>query len=90
MNNFFNLLDYDVSPYKNLSFNQIQQILNKYEQYDNSFIHTLIDYEFLIFLEMNYLDNDIIQSKINKIKIKIANNYERKKKLINKVFLQNN
>lgn len=90
MNNFFNLLDYDASPYENLSFKQIQQILNKYEQYDNSFIHTLIDYEFLIFLEMNYLDNDIIQSKINKIKIKIANNYERKKKLINKVFLQNN
>lgn len=44
--------------------------------------YDLIDYEYLIYIYINYIDNQEILNKINTIFSKIANNYEYKTKLI--------
>lgn len=61
--------------------NYLDQIIdNKILMNDSNY--DLIDYEYLIYIYINYRDNQEILNKINIIFSKIANNYEYKTKLI--------
>lgn len=61
--------------------NYLDQIINNRILMNDS-NYDLIDYEYLIYIYINYIDNQEILNKINTIFSKIANNYEYKEKLI--------
>lgn len=61
--------------------NYLDQIINNRILMNDS-NYDLIDYEYLIYIYINYIDNQEILNKINIIFSKIANNYEYKTKLI--------
>lgn len=61
--------------------NYLDQIINNRILMNDS-NYDLIDYEYLIYIYINYIDNQEILNKINTIFSKIANNYEYKTKLI--------
>lgn len=61
--------------------NYLDQIINNKILMNDS-NYDLIDYEYLIYIYINYIDNQEILEKINTIFSKIANNYEYKIKLI--------
>ena len=61
--------------------NYLDQIINNRILMNDS-NYDLIDYEYLIYIYINYIDNQEILNKINTIFSKISNNYEYKEKLI--------
>ena len=61
--------------------NYLDQIINNRILMNDS-NYDLIDYEYLIYIYINYIDNQEILEKINIIFSKISNNYEYKEKLI--------
>ena len=61
--------------------NYLDQIINNRILMNDS-NYDLIDCEYLIYIYINYIDNQEILNKINTIFSKIANNYEYKEKLI--------
>ena len=61
--------------------NYLDQIINNKILMNDS-NYDLIDYEYLIYIYINYIDNQEILEKVNTIFSKIANNYEYKIKLI--------
>ena len=61
--------------------NYLDQIINNRILMDDS-NYDLIDYEYLIYIYVNYFEYEEILEKINIIFSKISNNYEYKEKLI--------
>ena len=61
--------------------NYLDKLINN-QTLTNDSNYDLIDYEYLIYIYINYIDNQEILNKINTIFSKIANNYEYKTKLI--------
>ena len=61
--------------------NYLDQIINNRILMNDS-NYDLIDYEYLIYIYVNYFEHEEILEKINIIFSKISNNYEYKEKLI--------
>lgn len=62
------------------------ELISWYDK-SNDYLYNSINYERLIYLENKYKDNLELQEIIEKLKIKISQNYENKQRLISKLSL---
>ena len=56
-----------------------------HEEFNNSFLYDLLNYEKLIYIEMTYKDNNEITFLIEKLKQRIADNWLKKQQFLNRI-----
>lgn len=91
-NNFFYLLQYsNASTVDDLNeqniINELSYLLNNTALNNDNY--DIINYEWLIFIELSFKNNEQILALINKIKNNIKENYILKEKLLTRLTLQN-
>ena len=91
-NNFFYLLQYsNASTVDDLNeqniINELSYLLNNTTLNNDNY--DIINYEWLIFIELSFKNNEQILALINKIKNNIKENYILKEKLLTRLTLQN-
>lgn len=91
VNGAFGLLNYCEIKDNHLSKNQILQRLDWFINHGNNRTYDMIDYEWLIYIEIKYMDDeeyqDVLQ-KIDYIKRMVAKNYLLKEKMKARLLLQ--
>ena len=91
-NNFFYLLQYsNASTVDDLNeqniINELSYLLNNTTLNNDNY--DIINYEWLIFIELSFKNNEQISALINEIKNNIKENYILKEKLLTRLTLQN-
>lgn len=88
-NNFFQLLKYTKSFLNHYDESQAKNDLEYWIKHPNNAVFDIIDYEKLIYIELNFPDSLDIQELIQQLKVIIAENYLQKKQLMNRLILNN-